>query len=91
MTGVMSTKSKRTGDSTGSELDGGFSRLDEMDDLQPFGHGVQVTAGSRPTSMNGDEGVGTDAEMPVPSRRIGVKTDVIVETSDRLTYNDRLY
>ena len=70
-------------------MDGSFSRLDEMNDLRPLGHGVQVDAAAR---KGGTEGADvTDPEMAVPSRRIGVKTDVVVETSERLEYNDRLF
>ena len=82
---MISTKPKWGGESASSEQDGRFSRLDEMDDLRPLGHKVAVGRG------NEDEGTGAPAEMAVPSRRIGVTTDVIVETSERLTYNDRLY
>ena len=91
MTSVMSSKPKWGGDSAHSDLDGRFSRLDEMDDLRPLGHGVKVGTGTRAHSTDGNEEVDTATEMVVPSRRIGVKTDVIVETSERLTYNDRLY
>ena len=91
MTSVISSKSKWVGESTSSEIDGRFSRLDEMDDLRPLGHGVEVGTGTRATSMTGKEGARMPAEMAVPSRRIGVKTDVVVETSGRLAYNDRLY
>lgn len=88
----MSSKPKwGGGESTSSEVDGRFSRLDEMDDLRPLGHGVEVRSGTRAASKAGNEGAGLPAEMVVPSRRIGVKTDVVVETSERLTYNDRLY
>ena len=91
ITSVMSSKPKWGGESTGSEVDGRFSRLDEMEDLRPLGHGVEVRTGTRATSRTGQEGAGMPPEMTVPSRRIGVKTDVIVETSERLPYNDRLY
>ena len=77
--------------STSSEIDGRFSRLDEMDDLRPLGHEVEIGTESRDMSLTGNEGAGMSTGMAVPSRRIGVKTDVIVETSERLTYNDRLY
>lgn len=87
----MSSKPKWGGESASSELDGRFNRLDEMDDLRPLGHGVEVCTGSRAASITGNEGAGMHAEMAVPSSRIGVKTDVVVETSERLTYNDRLY
>ena len=98
ITSVMSSTKPKWGadESRGSELDGRFSRLEEMEDLRPLGHGVNVRGGQ------GDAGSGTERggeeagglrqeEMVVPSRRIGVKTDVVVETSERLAYNDRLY
>ena len=91
MTSVMSSsKSKWGGDSSGSD---NFSRLDEMDDLRPLGHDVEVGTGPRPTSMSAHEaGARRPSGMPVvPDRGIGVKTEVVVETSERLAYNDRLY
>ena len=91
MTSVMSSKPKWGGESTHSEHDGRFSRLDEMDDLRPLGHGVEVRTGTRAPSMTGTELADMPTKMAVPSRRIGVKTDIVVETSERLTYNDRLY
>ena len=61
-----------------------------MDDLRPLGHGVKVT-GNRNTSMTENEAAERPMENIVPERGIRVKTDVVVETSERLTYNDRLY
>ena len=58
-----------------------------MDDLRRVGHDVEVQAARRDGSRNGNE----ERNMSVPDRRIGVKTDVVVETSERLPYNDRLY
>ena len=57
---------------------------------------MEAGAGTRPASRGGEEGqgeggAGREREMAVPSWRIGVKTDVVVETSERLVYNDRLY
>ena len=86
----MSSKPKRPGLSENSEGDGGFSRLEEMDDLRPLGHDVDVHAGKRASSMSGI-GSGMATDIAVPSRRIGVRTEVVVETSERLAYNDRLY
>ena len=83
----MSSKPKwGVGESNGSERDGRFSRLDEMDDLRPLGHTVKVNA-----ATNEEEGEGLPSDMVIPNTRIGVKTDVVVETSERLSYNDRLY
>ena len=61
-----------------------------MDDLRPLGHGVDVHAGKRASSISRD-GAGTSTDIAVPNSRIGVKTEVKVETSERLAYNDRLY
>ena len=61
-----------------------------MDDLRPLGHGVQISTGMR-AEDGGAEGEFAEIEMEVPSERIIVKTDVVVETSERLIYNDRLY
>ena len=58
--------------------------------MRPLGHDVDVQAGERASWMNGD-GAGMPTDIAVPSRRIGVKTEVVVETSERLAYNDRLY
>lgn len=87
ITSVMSSKPKWAGgESHSSEPDGRFSRLDEMDDLRPLGHVAKING-----AMDEEEATRMPIEMLVPSTRIGVKTDVVVETSDRLTYNDRLY
>ena len=85
----MSSKPRWGKHATNSEVDGRFSQLDEMDDLRPLGHGVQISTGMR--AGDGAEGELAEIEMGVPSRMIKVKTDVIVETSERLIYNDRLY
>lgn len=85
----MSSKPRWGKHATNSEVDGRFSQLDEMDDLRPLGHGVQISTGM--TAGDGAEGDLAEIEMGVPSRRIKVKTDVVVETSERLIYNDRLY
>ena len=83
----MSSKPKwGGGESNSSERDGRFSRLDEMDDFRTLGHVAKVNA-----AIDEEEGAGMPMEMIVPITRIGVKTDVVVETSERLTYNDRLY
>ena len=82
----MSSRPRWTGvESASSERNGRFDRLDEMDDLRPLGHVANVNAG-----MNEEEN-GLPSGMVVPSSRIAVKTDVVVETSERLAYNDRLY
>ena len=72
-------------------MDGSFSRLDEMDNIPPLGHEAEVRTGTRATSTSGKEGGDRSTDMAVPSQRIGVKKEVVVETSERLTYNDRLY
>ena len=88
------------GDLSSGEHDGRFSKLDELDDLAPSGHGVKVLAGKMAGAGNRRErndgrleegGTPSSPGMVVPSMRIGVRTDVVVEISDRLAYNDRLY
>ena len=91
MPSIMSSKPKWKGDSEYSEQDSRFSRLEEMDDLQPYGHGVRVHAGGKPKASDAREDAGNPHTMAVPSSRIGVKTDVVVETIERPAYNDRLY
>ena len=86
----MSSKPRWGKHATNSEVDGRFSHLDENDDLRPLGHGVEISTGMR-IGDGGAEGELAEIEMGVPSETIRVKTDVIVETSERLIYNDRLY
>ncbi|MDI1491216.1 MAG: hypothetical protein OHK93_002423 [Ramalina farinacea] len=75
--------------SKGTNSDGRFSSLDENnDDLAPLGHGVSVRGGMDAKEQSLEHG---DVEMQVPQSGIGVKTDVVVSTSERLAYNDRLY
>ena len=90
ITSVLSSKPKWPGLSDDSERDGRFSRLEELDDMRPLGHDVDVQAGERASWTNGN-GTGMATDIAVPNRRIGVKTEVVVETSERLAYNDRLY
>ena len=66
--------------------DGAFSQLgDETDDLRPLGHDVSVRAGP----VDEDQAVAESLEMP--EQGIAVRTEVILSTSDRLLYNDRLF
>lgn len=75
--------------SKGTINDGRFSSLDENnDDLAPLGHSVSVHGGMDAKGQSVESG---DVEMQVPQSGIGVKTDVVVSTSERLAYNDRLY
>ena len=79
-----------------NNVGGRFTRLDEeMDDLRPLGHDVKVGHGGDDVEGGGGQaggaGGGGGIGMEVPSSGIGVKTDVIVETSGRYAYNDRLY
>ena len=65
--------------------DGTFSQLDEPDDLRPLGHDVSVRGGRVDESQ-------ADAEaIELPEQGISVRTEVILSTSDRLYYNDRLF
>lgn len=65
--------------------DGTFSQLDETDDLRPLGHDVSVRGGR----VNGTE-ADTEA-IELPQQGIEVRTEVILSSSDRLHYNDRLF
>lgn len=62
-----------------------FSHLDDADDLRPLGHGVAIRGGKNDATQADEEGI----EMP--ENGIAVKTEVILSTSDRLEYNDRLF
>ena len=64
---------------------GTFSQLDEPDDLRPLGHDVSVRGG-RPGESQPD----VDA-LEMSQTGINVRTEVILSTSDRLHYNDRLF
>ncbi|KAF6223058.1 hypothetical protein HO133_001110 [Letharia lupina] len=69
----------------GKSSDGTFSQLDEPDDLRPLGHDVSVRGGR----VNDTQ---PDVEaMELPQTGINVRTEVILSTSDRLHYNDRLF
>ena len=71
---------------SGSRPGGAFSQIDEHDDLKPLGHDVSVQAGGVGESLpSGEEG------MEMPTQGINVRTEVILSTSDRLYYNDRLF
>lgn len=65
--------------------DGAFSQLDEPDDLRPLGHDVSVRGGTVDMSQPAVEA------MELPQQGINVRTEVILSTSDRLHYNDRLF
>ena len=62
-----------------------FSQLDESDDLRPLGHGVLVHGGNAYTNQ------GDEAAIEMPQNGITVKTEVTLEITDRLDYNDRLF
>ena len=65
--------------------DGTFSQLDEPDDLRPLGHDVSVRGGRVNETQPEIE------TMEMPEQGIKVQTEVILSTSDRLHYNDRLF
>ena len=80
-------ESTTTTTKSGSRPGGAFSQLDEPDDLKPLGHDVSVQAGGvgEGRSEGGEEG------MEMQTQGINVRTEVILSTSDRLYYNDRLF
>lgn len=79
---------KHWGSSKAKPSDGSFSRFsntDEHDDLRPLGHGVSVRGG------RADDGHPDMEDVELPPHVIKVRTEVTLNTSDRLDYNDRLY
>ena len=70
-----------------------FTPLDDSDDLKPLGHDVSVQGGGGKVGVG--EGAGCDGGgeegVEMPRQGISVKTEVILSTSDRLFYNDRLF
>ena len=83
-TGTASSR-RIWGSSKGKSSDGTFSQLDEPDDLRPLGHDVAVRGGRVGQSQPDIE------ELEMPPSGINVRTEVILSTSDRLHYNDRLF
>ena len=80
------TSSRRLWESgKGRPSDGTFSQLDEPDDLRSLGHDVSVRAGGV------DEGQPPVEAIELPQTGINVRTEVILSTSDRLHYDDRLF
>lgn len=69
----------------GRPSDGTFSQLDEPDDLKPLGHDVSVRGGRVNGTQSDSEGI------ELPQQGISVMTEIILSTSDRLHYNDRLF
>ena len=85
-TGATSSRGMwQSGKSKSRPSDGTFSQLDEADDLRPLGHDVSVRGGR----VNGSQ-PGTEA-VELPQQGIEVRTEVILSTSERLHYNDRLF
>lgn len=80
------SSSRRTWESAKSRPSNGtFSQLDEPDDLRPLGHDVSVRGGRV------DESQADVEAIELPQQGINVRTEVILSTSDRLYYNDRLF
>ena len=65
--------------------DGAFSQLEEPDDLRPLGHDVSVRGGPI------DENHAVTEALEMSQQGITVRREVILSTSDRLLYNDRLF
>lgn len=74
--------------SKNDDPDGNFFRLEESlsDSQRAWGHNVSVHGGR--TSGENNENVD---EVEVPPEGIKVKTEIILMSTDRLDYNDRLY
>lgn len=84
---------EKSGKSGNSSLrpGGAFSQLDEQsDDLRPLGHDVSVQGGG----SRGEQGQREENDVEaieLPRQGISVRTEVILSTSERLYYNDRLF
>lgn len=91
----MWEKSTKSGNSSLRPGGGGgaFSQLDEQpDDLRPLGHDVSVQGGIAGGEEQGHSREEIDGEnMELPRQGISVRTEVILSTSERLYYNDRLF
>ena len=74
--------------SKNDDPDGNFIRLEESlsNSQRAWGHNVSVHGGR--TSGENNESVD---EVEVPPEGIKVKTEIILMSTDRLDYNDRLY
>lgn len=72
------SKKSRPSDST-------FSQLDEPDDLRPLGHDVSVRGGRVSGSQPDIEAI------ELPQQGINVKTEIILSSSEKLHYDDRLF
>lgn len=83
-TGVASSRRMWESGKRGPSV-GTFSQLDEPDDLRPLGHDVSVRGG-RPSESQPDI-----EAIEMPETVINVRTEVILSTSARLHYNDRLF
>lgn len=81
----LSSKLTWGSSSRGKASDGNFSHLDEPEDLRPLGYDAAVRGGS----VNGPQGMEEGVELP--QHGINVRTEIEVESSERLDYNDRLY
>lgn len=86
----MWEKSTKSGNSSIRPGGGAFSQLDEQsDDLRPLGHDVSVRGG-----RGEEQGVQEENDVEaieLPRQGISVRTEVILSTSERLYYNDRLF
>lgn len=85
-TAVQSTTLWRT--SKNEDQDGNFIRLEEslVDSQGAWGHNVSVHGGR--TSQENDDNLDP---VEIPPEGIKVKTEIILISTDRLDYHDRLY
>ena len=83
------TSSKRIWSSSKTKTSSGsfsrYSQFDEQEDLRPLGHGISVRGGRHNAGRSDEE------EVEMPQHGINVRTEITLDTSDRLDYNDRLY
>ena len=87
-----STSSRMRWRSNNGNDEGTFTRLEESanETNLPWGHTVSVHGGSSYQKRSPTENISMD-DMNVPADSIQVKTEVIVVSSNRLDYHDRLY
>ena len=79
------SSSRRVLESGKRPSDGTFDELYEADDMRPLGHDVSVRGGR----VNEDP---PDAEATeLAQTGINVRTEIILSTSNRLHYDDRLF
>ena len=68
-----------------------FTRLEENQVHEPWGHTIQVHGGRKPGGVGPSPDQVSLEEMQTGSRRIRVKTEVTLISTERLEYRDQLF